>query len=241
MIGRLVVTICICALLASCSTGQRTNVLSSDGSASFAVMDFKNGIPLDPLPPGWFHRKFILQPPMEISFVTKQDRPAIRLATHASASMLFRYVDINIDEYPNLAWSWLIEQPINSNIDESTRAGDDHPARLYLKFQAPDGALHSMEIIWGNKKLHRGDWKYLKSFWSRSSFPHYTANGGDDNAGGWIDESVNLRGLYRKLWGDPKGARLIEIALFCDTDQTGAESIAYFGMVKVEKTTKPGS
>ncbi len=24
-----------------------------------------------------------------------------------------------------------------------------------------------MEIIWGNRKLRAGDWKYLESFWSR--------------------------------------------------------------------------
>lgn len=221
--------------LPGCSAGERTNVLIPDGSASFVIMDFKQPLPLDPVPPGWYHRKFFWPPPMDISFVKKEKRAAIRLATQASASMLFRYVDIDINRYPALAWSWFIEQPIKTDIDELTRAGDDHPARLYLKFQTNSETSHAMEIVWGNRKLSRGDWKYLQSFWRRSSFPHYTANGNDSNVGRWFDERVDLRELFRKLWGDPQGARLIEIALFCDTDQTGAASIAYFGTIKVER------
>lgn len=236
MIARLIIGLSLFSWLVGCaSTGQRVNVLVPDGSASFTLMDFKNPLPLDPVPPGWFHRKFWRPPPMEISFVSKENRSAIRLATRGSASMLFRYVDVDVNQYPMFSWSWLIEQPIETDVDELTHAGDDHPARLYLKFQAVNDTAHAMEIIWGNQKLHKGDWKYLKSFWSSSSFPHYTANGGDENIGRWFDEKLDLRALYEKLWGSPAGARLIEVALFCDTDQTGAESIAYFGTVKVEK------
>ncbi len=90
-----------------------------------------------------------------------------------------------------------------------------------------------MEIIWGNRALRRGDWKHLK-FFGLFSFPHYTANGGDDNAGRWHHERVNLIDLYSTLWGDARGARLVELALFCDTDDTGAKSTAYFADIRVE-------
>ena len=62
-----------------------------------------------------------------------------------------------------------------------------------------------------------------------------TAKAGDDNAGRWHDESADLRALYRKNWGDPGGARLVEVALFCDTDATGGRSVAYFSAVRVER------
>ena len=85
-----------------------------DGSPSFALMDFSAPLPLEPLPPGWHHRKFMRYQPMDISFATKDGRPAIRLATSASASMLYRHVDVPLDAYPALAWDWLVEQPIDS-------------------------------------------------------------------------------------------------------------------------------
>lgn len=224
------------AVLAACTSGQRLNVLVADGSPSVAVMDFRKPLPMDPLPEGWRHRTFFRTDPMEISFVSKGGRPSIRLVTHNSGSMLYRFTDLPLDQYPVLSWDWYVEQPIESEADETTKAGDDHPARLYLKFRSPNGDPHAMEIIWGNRKLRAGDWKYLESFWGGSPFPHYAARGGDENAGRWHDERVDLRELYRKQWGDPRGANLQEVALFCDTDATGARSVAYFSSVRVERT-----
>ncbi len=216
----------------ACSGGTRTNVLMPDGSPSYPVMDFREPLPLDPVPAGWHHRTFLRHPPMDISFVTKDGFPSIRMSTKDSASMLFRYVDIQLDQYPVLRWNWLIEQPIVSDADEMTVEGDDHPARLYLGFESAEGDSHAMEIIWGNRALRRGDWKHLKFF--GKSFPHYVANGGAENAGRWHRERVVLTELYSKLWGDPAGSRLVEVALVCDTDETGAASTAYVSDVRVE-------
>ena len=224
------------ALLAACSGGNRINVLVPDGSASFALMEFEKPLPVDPVPAGWYHRKFFRTSPMTISSARKDGRPAIRLATHGSGSMLYRYVDVDLASYPTLSWDWFIQQPISSDADEMTVAGDDHPARIFMQFQSAAGEAHSMEIIWGNRKLRAGDWKYLKFFGSAHPFPHYVANGGNENVGRWHHQSVELGKLYREQWGEPRGARLVEIALFCDTDQTGAESVAYFSDVRVEKS-----
>lgn len=230
-------SIITCAALAAfalgCASPERTAVLVPDGSPAFALMNFSTPPTLDPISPGWFHRTFRRHGPMDISFVTKDGRAAIRLATRDSASMLFRWVDVDLDRYPTLTWDWFIEQPIESDADEMTAAGDDHPARLYLSFVSADGDEHSMEIIWGNRALRRGDWKHVE-FYGLVSFPHYTANGGDENVGRWHHESVDLAQLHTELWGNAKGARLTEVALFCDTDETGAESTAYFADIRVE-------
>ena len=223
------------ASLTACSGGQRLNVLVSDGSPSLAVMDFRQPLALDPLPEGWRHRTFFRTDPMRISFVMKEGRPSIRLATHNSGSMLYRFTDLSLDRHPMLDWDWFVEQPISSDVDETARAGDDHPARLFLGFRSSSGETHAMEIIWGNRKLRAGDWKYLESFWGGSRFAHYVARGGDENAGRWHDESVDLRALYRANWGNPAGARLQEVALFCDTDATGARSVAYFSAVRARR------
>lgn len=145
---------------------------------------------------------------------------------------------MELDRYPGLSWDWFIEQPIDSEIDELTVAGDDHPARLYLGFESASGESHAMESIWGNRALQRGDWTHLE-FFGFFSFPHYTANGGDENSGRWHHERWNLRDLYSTLWGDPDGARLVELALFCDTDETGAQSTAYFADIRVEAGASP--
>ena len=86
--------------------------------------------------------------------------------TDDSASMLFRHVDIDLADYPMLAWRWYIELPIRSPLDERTREGDDHPARLFLRFVTDRGEKRAMEVIWGNR-LKPGEYKYI------GGFPHF--------------------------------------------------------------------
>ncbi len=221
--------------LAACQGGTRANPVLADGTPTVTVMSFDQALRLDALPEGWWHRTFFRTPPMQARFGPKEGRQAIRLATEGGGSMLFRRTDLPVDDYPFLRWGWLVERAVASDVDETTRAGDDHPARLYLKFRSASGEEHAMEIIWGNRRLGAGDWKYLDSPFSRSPFPHYVARGGDANVGRWFDESVDLRALYRKSWGDPAGARLVDVALFCDTDATGASSVAYFSRISLAR------
>ena len=225
------------ALLAAACTGgrARTGVLEPDGSARFALMDFGQPLDFDALPEGWSHRTFRRHAPMELRLVQKDGRDALRAATHDTASMLFRQVDVSLDHYPILGWEWLVTQGIDIDHDELTKADDDHPARLYLSFEGADGSSHALEIIWGNHKLARGDWKHLSYAFGLVRFPHFTANGGAQNVGRWHAEEVDLRELYREQWGSPEGARLTELAIFCDTDETGAQSIAFFSDLHVRK------
>jgi len=230
-----VVVLALGAATTACDGGNRVNVLVPDGTPSFSLMQFDRPLPIDPVPAGWYHRTFFRHPPMDISFVTKEGQPAIRLATNDSASMLFRYVEVPLDDYPLLSWSWYIEQAIESELDEMTVEGDDHPARIFLSFESAEGEPHAMEIIWGNRRLQSGDWKYLQFSRFGPPFPHYVANGGEENVGRWHQQSVDMRALYGEQWGDAEGTRLMAVALFCDTDETGAESIAYFSHVRVER------
>ena len=210
------------------SSGERTNVLEAHGEPTIVAMDFARPMALDPVPAGWYHRTFWTRSPMTMSFAVKDGVPALRLETHASASMLFRHVDIGLAQYPTLTWRWFIERPIDSPLDERTREGDDHPARLFLAFRTTSGAARNMEIVWGNR-LHRGDYKVI------GGFPHYVADGGDENVGRWQRETIDLAAIYRTIWPDAAPARLQEIALFCDSDETKSSTVAYFADVALAR------
>jgi hypothetical protein len=165
--------------------GGRRDVLKPDGGPVVTVMDFGQPFPLDPLPPGWKHRKFWTRSPMTMSFGVKDGVPGMRFETHDSASMLFRHVDIDLAAYPMLAWRWYIELPMRSPLDERTREGDDHPARLFLRFATDRGEKRAMEVIWGNR-LKPGEYKYI------GGFPHFVADAGDARVGRWLDEKIDL-------------------------------------------------
>ena len=151
-------------LLTACDRGrERTNVITGHGEPEVTVMDFSVPFLLDPPPAGWYHRTFWTRWPMQMAFAVKDGVPALRFETQSTASMLFRHVDLDFADYPFLMWRWYIEEPIESPLDEHTRAGDDHPARLFLVFRTATGEERRMEIIWGNK-LKAGDYKYIEGF-----------------------------------------------------------------------------
>lgn len=208
---------------------ERRNVLVAGGGPDVVVMDFSQPMSLDPVPAGWHHRTFWTRKAASMSLAETNGVRALRFATDASASMLFRFVDIDLLAYPVLEWRWLVEKPIVSDIDERTREGDDHPARLFITFRTASGARHSMEIIWGNRLLKTGEYKYL------GKFPHFVANGGGANVGRWHRERVDLLGIYRRLWPGAGGVRVTDIALFCDSDETGTSSVAYFADVRMKR------
>jgi len=196
-------------------------------------MDFSQPIPLDPLPAGWHHRTFLTRAAGDLSFAAKNGVPALRFATDDSASMLVRFTDIPVDSHPILAWRWLVERPIDSEIDERTRDGDDHPARLFLRFETAAGERRAMEIVWGNEHLRRGDFKYL------DGFPHYAARGAEAEIGRWYSEKLDLRPLVEKFWPRLGELHLTEVALFCDSDETDSASVAYFAELRMHRPGSP--
>ena len=206
----------------------RGEVLKPDGGPAVTVMDFSQSFPLDPLSSGWRHRKFWTRWPMTMSFAVKDGVPSMRFETHDSASMLFRSIDVDLAAYPMLAWRWYIELPIRSPLDERTREGDDHSARLFLRFLTDQGEKRAMEVIWGNR-LKLGDYKYI------GGFPHFVADAGEDRIGRWLDEKIDLARVYAEIWKDASPARLIDVAVFCDSDDTHTASISYFEFVRLEQ------
>src|SRR5436853_3672586 len=172
---------------------QRGEILKPDGGPVVNVMDFGRSFPLDRLPSGWRHRKFWTRSPMSMAFAVKDGVPSMRFETHNSASMLFRHVDIDLAAYPMLAWRWYVELPIRSPLDERTREGDNHPARLFLRFATDHGEKRAMEVIWGNR-LKSGDYKYI------GGFPHFVADAGEDRVGRWLDERIDLARVYAQIW-----------------------------------------
>lgn len=207
-------------------------VLAGDGSA-VTLMDFATPPHLDPITPGWWEIGFLTKPKMQITFVEKDGVKALRCETRKSGSIFGRHSDIGLGLYPNLSWAWRVETPVVANAPESEAKGDDHPARFLLHLRDSEQVEHYFEIIWSNGAFKAGQWKII------GNFHHYVANGGDaktgENTNVWFTEKVNLLDLYRTATKRTDTPTLINIAIFCDTDDTGGTSVAYFGKVELLK------
>ena len=196
-------------------------VLAGDGPA-VTVIDASEPVPFAQPTKGWHHWVFLTRRPMQLDQMEKDGRLAIRCSTNGSGSIFGRFARIDVSRFPVLDWSWLVEKPVESELDERTAAGDDHPARLFIRFRDEDGGRHDMEIIWANKHFQPGDYKILHDF------PHYVAQTGTSELGQWVPEEVDLLEIYRKISQREDRPHAEFIAIFCDTDDTGGSSIAYF-------------
>ena len=207
-------------------------VLAGDGP-TVTLMDFSAPPSLEPQAPGWWERGFFTKPKMKITFVEEDGVKALRCETDGSGSIFGRHTDIDVGVFPKLSWSWRVEQPIVADAPETEWKGDDHPARLLLHFLDSQKSEHYLEIIWSNGAFKPGQWKII------GGFHHYVANGGDarsgENTNKWFNENVNLLDLYRTATGLSDTPRLINIAIFCDSDDTKAKSVAYFGKVELAR------
>jgi hypothetical protein len=80
----------------------------------------------------------------------------------------------------------------------------------------------------GNR-LNPGDYKYI------GGFPHFVADAGEDRVGRWLAEKIDLARVYAEVWKDEAPAHLVDIAVFCDSDDTHTASISYFAYVRLER------
>ena len=154
--------------------------------------------------------------------------PSLRFETRDSASMLFRAVDIDLAAYPMLAWRWFIELPIKSPLDERTREGRRSPgaALSSVHHRSRREACDGGDL---GQSAETGDCKYI------GGFPHFVADAGDDRVGRWLDERIDLVRVYAEIWEDAAPAHLVDVAVFCDSDDTHTASISYFAYVRLER------
>ncbi len=207
------------------SWGDRVNVIEASGEAEVIIADFSKPPSISPISPGWYHRKFFFVNPLTFRFVKKDGRATANLRSDNSASMLYRHIDIDLTDYPYLAWDWMVDKNVESDTPEQEADGDDSAARLFISFVTLDEEYRRMELIWA-RQLNRHDRKYTHEF------NHYVVRGKDDALGTWYEEKLNLKEIYESFWDDGKAARVDVIALFADSEQTGSSSSSYYADIK---------
>lgn len=202
-------------LLASAALDGRIELIDGD-------------LDVDDLPQGWVHRRFFNVTATDYKLVEIDDRRAMHCSTDNSGSILARDVDVKLSEFSLLKWQWKIEKALQSELDEDSQEGDDHPARFFVMFKNADGSRKVAEIIWGNQKYQAGDYKIIHGF------HHLVANGLDENVGIWHEQSVDLEALYERIGGVDVDPSLGLLGFFCDSDNTGGSTSAYFSDIRLE-------
>ena len=158
-------------------------------------------------------------------------RAVIKAQSKASASGLFKKVDLDPAKYRYLAWSWKIAGTVTGG-DEKTKAGDDYAARGYVVFPGRFfWQTRAINYIWANK-LPKGE--FVPNAFTGNAMM-LAVESGPVRSGQWIQEKRDILADYRRLFGeDPR--EIGAIAIMTDTDNTGKEATAWYGEITISTT-----
>ena len=191
---------------------------SCDKPSNIHIGNFQSG-QLEGWQPKSFHGN------TQYRIVIKDGRKVLEGDAKATASGLIKPIEIDLQRFPYLHWSWMATRLLENN-DERTKQGDDFPVRIFVLISGP--------VLFGNPQA-------LNYVWSRNqpvgtSWPNpFVANAtmlavesGSARLNRWVSHKRNIpEDLKRYLDAEPETT--LAVALMVDTDNTGQNALSYFG------------
>ena len=149
---------------------------------------------------------------------------ALKADSRGTASGLVREMAVDLMKTPCLTWSWKVDR-ILDGLDETTRSGDDFPARVYVIFS--EGPLfwksRTLSYVWSSGRPQGSSWPNAYS----DKAVIIAAQGGSKKVGQWVRQSRNIRADYQRLIGGDIG-QADGVAIMTDTDDSGQTATAYY-------------
>jgi hypothetical protein len=184
---------------------------------------------------GWdrqWRQKSFTRPSNRFEVVSEGDNAVLEVTSSNAAAGLFRDFEINPVESALLSWHWKVERSLTDNMNETDKKGDDYAARVFVIFKS------SFLLPWKTKAICYV-WAGNESIGAVYKNPYsggvatIVVQSGDDRAGEWLNEERNIVADYVECFGSiPE--KLSGFAVMVDTDQTGAETTAWFDDIIVE-------
>jgi hypothetical protein len=256
---RLSVIKCLCLVVlgaASLGAFQISTGQEADRPDSYVVATFSEGLDISGFPMGW-KPLYFKKIPRHTQYTLEQQNgnTVLKAISQASASGIYRDLELDLKEYPVLAWRWRVENIIQKG-DEHTKMGDDYAARIYVTFRYnPEKAsvwerakyeayrllygeyppVSSLNYIWANK-LAKGE-STNSAYTDRSKM--VAVESGSEAIGQWHAERRNVYQDYKELLGDEPSSPLA-IAIMTDTDNTGEVAVAYYDDIMFMKLEAKG-
>jgi hypothetical protein len=174
----------------------------------------------------WEERSFDGQ--TTYSTVSLQSRRAIKAECRDSASGLYIEKEINLNKKPLLKWSWKVENVYGSDLDETTKSGDDYPARIYLIADSSwyDWQPTALNYVWATNQSKGSTW--TSAFTDQVKM--IAVESGDGSTGEWQTYTRNIRRDFERSF-DSEIRRLEAIAIMTDCDNSGSAATTFYGPI----------
>ena len=178
------------------------------------------------------------------SLVRDSGQTVVKAVCDGSSSGLIRHVRINPEKYPIIEWRWKIINVFKKG-DVTQKAGDDHPARLYITFEfdlktanlierAKYKALklvfrkttpaEAINYIWASKAP---EGTMVPSPYTSQSMM-MVVQSGKANLNQWVIQKRDIHADYMAAFGK-KPPMISGIAIMTDGNDTGESAVTYYG------------
>lgn len=183
----------------------------------------------------------------EYALVAEEGRTVLRARADAAASGIVRRLRLDPHSAPVMSWSWKAMRLLDKS-DVATRAGDDHPARLYVGFDVDAGTLGLAEraqlvlarLLYGDEvpgAMLCYVWDTRAPIGSIAPSPFtgrvrmVVAESGPARLGRWLGYERNVVQDYQRAFGAPPPT-VSAVVLLTDTDNTKESAETFYGDVE---------
>ena len=213
-------------------------------AVAFALPAIASDVSIAPGLPGWQELTFSGKTPNRWNVENGS------LVIDSASSVSIRYLPVRVDPVaePVLRWRWRVDQAPPPT-DLARKGGDDRAITLTVGF-AYDSAAASL-----GERMKRGlveqfagrdapgrvidlTWGGTAPEGSVLSDPYAGSAGRQvvmqvGSASGWVEESVDVAALYRRIWGAEPPA-ITQIGIYADSDDTGTAARSRIADIRFE-------
>lgn len=152
-------------------------------------------------------------------------REAVRASCDHSASGKYLYRKIDLTKTPVMEWTWRVDETFSQNIDETARAGDDYPVRIYVMTNARrPWRTRALNYVWSSAKAGPADWP---NAYARQTHMIAVRSGPPEKSGQWITERRNIREDFKRYHGIDLTA-IDAVAIMTDCDDIGVVAEGWY-------------
>ncbi|MCH4562407.1 DUF3047 domain-containing protein [Halomonas sp. EGI 63088] len=160
----------------------------------------------------------------EYRLVERDDTRVLQARARQQASAKYLEKEVDLDRTPYLHWCWQVSG-IHQGLDETTKAGDDYPARIYVvrKTGILPWQVQSVNYVWASNQPAGSDWP--NAFTSRARL--LALQGGKSRVGQWVAEVRDVREDFETLFGE-RTRHIDGVAVMSDGDNAGVDATAWY-------------
>ena len=172
---------------------------------------------------GWQERSFLGH--TDYRLVESEGRSVLQARSKASASGMYRKIQVDLEKTPILHWSWKTDSLLRDN-DERSRDGDDYSVRIYVVFSGGLSFWRTRAVNYVLSSQQPKDSEWPNAFTGNARM--IAVNSGSEGLGEWQELQRDVLADYRRLFGRKPG-RVDAVAIMTDTDNTSQQATAWYG------------